>query len=232
MKEEKRILNAIGQADEKFIEEAAPVKSANKKTGWIKWAAAAACLALALAVGSMTGLFGNRADVAVLDNGDKISFVKSDSAGSALSLDMDVFTRELTQEEVKALFAGIPVSAQAVFSGSTGQLLGFTGKTGNVSLTVSTTNVGLRDTIIVGSEQSEQVSGVSVTAGYFLTDANSKGVKTAIYYASFDLGGSKVYVENAGTESQSEEVKNELATVIQKLIETGEFDLSAFEAAE
>jgi hypothetical protein len=46
MKEEKRILNVLGQVDEKYIDEAAPGKKANKKPAWKKWTSIAACLAL------------------------------------------------------------------------------------------------------------------------------------------------------------------------------------------
>lgn len=41
---EKNLLHAIGQIDERFIEEAAP--ATGKKHGWYRWAAAAACLVL------------------------------------------------------------------------------------------------------------------------------------------------------------------------------------------
>lgn len=43
---EKNLLHAIGQIDERFIEEAAP--SAGKKHTWYRWAAAAACLMLVI----------------------------------------------------------------------------------------------------------------------------------------------------------------------------------------
>lgn len=49
MKEEKRILHALGKADEKYIEEAAPGRKANKKFGWIRWASIAACFAVVIA---------------------------------------------------------------------------------------------------------------------------------------------------------------------------------------
>ena len=43
---EKRILNALEQVDEKYIEEAAPAKQKSKKSVWVRWVAAAACLCL------------------------------------------------------------------------------------------------------------------------------------------------------------------------------------------
>lgn len=46
MKEELRILNVLGQVDEKYVEEAAPGRKAKKTSGWIKWGAIAACVAI------------------------------------------------------------------------------------------------------------------------------------------------------------------------------------------
>ena len=48
---EQRILNVLGQVDEVYITEASPGarQSRRRKTGWVKWAAAAACLCLVVA---------------------------------------------------------------------------------------------------------------------------------------------------------------------------------------
>jgi hypothetical protein len=48
---EKRILNVLGQVDEKFIAEAAPGKTISRKPTWGKWGVMAACLCLVV-VGS------------------------------------------------------------------------------------------------------------------------------------------------------------------------------------
>lgn len=50
MKKEKRIMNVIGQVDEKYIEEAAPKKEAKKKLIGFKWTKIAACACLLLAL--------------------------------------------------------------------------------------------------------------------------------------------------------------------------------------
>lgn len=42
---EKRLLNALGQVDEKYIEEAA-LNRHTSKSGWLRWGAVAACLCL------------------------------------------------------------------------------------------------------------------------------------------------------------------------------------------
>jgi len=44
------ILNAIGQIDDSFIEEAAPKVNTIKKRGWVKWGAIAACAVLMLSI--------------------------------------------------------------------------------------------------------------------------------------------------------------------------------------
>lgn len=48
MKKESRILDILGQVDEKYVGEAAPGKKANKKSSWMKWGALAACLCLVI----------------------------------------------------------------------------------------------------------------------------------------------------------------------------------------
>lgn len=107
-------------------------------------------------------------------------------------------------------------------------LIGFKGKIENAKVVISTTDIALLDTKIVGSEESSEVNGTSVTAGYFVTDRNSVGEQNVIYYATFKLGDSTVYVENAGAKTESESVKNDLATIIQELINNGALDLSSF----
>lgn len=224
MKEEKRIMNILGQVDEKYIEEATPGKSASKKTAWIKWTSIAACLALAvvLGVGTLQGRWFSSNDIATLDNGDTINFVKTDAVVG--SLDMDVTTKALTEEETQKLFADLPVVANAVFATADNQLLGIEGTIENIKMVIATSDVPLLDTVIDGSEKSTEIDGVSITAGYFLTDANSKGEQTAIYYATFKLGSSTIYVENSGAKAERKTVKTDLAVAIQELIANGELD--------
>ena len=45
---EKRILDALGQVNEEYIAEAAPTKKMRKRSKWIRWGAAVACLCLVL----------------------------------------------------------------------------------------------------------------------------------------------------------------------------------------
>lgn len=228
MKEAQRILSVLGQVDEKYAAEAATGKKAEKKPTWIRWTSVAACLVLivSLLIGALKGGWLRSSDVAELDNGNTIIFVKCDSAGGSLSLDRDVNTRELTAEEVKTMFGDLPVTAFALFNAADDELIGVDGKIGDMKLIITTSGLPLTDTVVEGIEKNTVVDGVSVIAGYYLTDPNSRGEQTAIYFATFELGSSTVYVENAGARAEREKVKNDLAAVVQELINNGEPDTS------
>lgn len=226
MKEE-RILRALGDVDNQYIKEAEPMKKTRKMNAWQKWASVAACFALVAVIGVgifQSGMFGVKTDIATLDNGETITFVKGDTITS--SMDLDVTARELNDEEIKMLFADLPVTANAYFDTDNHNILGFEGKIDDMKLVVSTQGVKLLDTVIDGNEYASTVGEVSINAGYFVTKANSQGVKTVIYYATFDIVENTVYVEYSGVESESETVKTNLVDTILKLIENGEFDLS------
>ena len=178
-------------------------------------------------------MFGNKTDIATLENGTEIVFVKSEMTASSIDIDGTVTTRQLTEDEIATLFPNLPVTAHAIFktsdmdAGNSPELIGFEGNIGNAKMVISTTNISLLDTEISGNEEISTVNGTSVTAGYFVTDPNSNGEQNAIYYATFKLGDSTIYVENAGAKTESETIKNDLATIIQELINNGALDLSA-----
>lgn len=223
----------LGELDDDIVKGAEiPVK---KKLNWKLWGTMAACLAViaALGIGFHNGIFGSSTDIAALDNGNEIIFVKSNTANSSLDIAANIYTRHLTEEEAHSLFAGLPVTADAIYmkssadAGESQELIGFEGRIGNVKMVVSTSDIQLLDTVIVGKEKSTEVNGTSVTAGYFVTDPNSRGERNAIYYAAFELGDCKIYLENSGAVENSEATKNQLAELIQKLTESGEPDLSS-----
>ena len=225
---EKRILNILSQVDEKYIKEAEPViKTKNKKTG-SKWTYIAACLTLAATL--ITGAFQigkllTNKDIVTLDNGEAITFYKSDIG--ALSLDTNISTgKNLTANEIKRLFVDLPATAFSYFDSEHNNIVGLEGKINNIKIIISKSSFQLFDTEIAGKEKSSTVNGISVNAGYFISKANSKGIKAVIYYTSFKLKDNVIYLENAGEEKDSETVKNELASVTQQLIKIGEFDLN------
>ena len=232
----KKFSDAMSELDTKYVDEALNYKKKAKKPGWIKWGAMAACFAVIAVLGVgvfQSGLFGNKTDIATLENGTEIVFVKSEMTASSIDIDGAVTTRQLTEDEIATLFPNLPVTAHAIFktsdmdAGNSPELIGFEGNIGNAKMVISTTNISLLDTEISGNEEISTVNGTSVTAGYFVTDPNSNGEQNAIYYATFKLGDSTIYVENAGAKTESETIKNDLATIIQELINNGALDLSA-----
>ncbi len=226
-------MKVFGEIEERYVEEAAPVGRAGKagsRAYLVKWGAAAAGFVMAAVFCAGILQFRNKDDIAALENGETITFVKSDMAEGSIQMssDLDVLPRELTGEELDRLFPNLPVTAYAYFNGSGNRLVGLEGRIGNIKLVVSTSGFQLLDTIIEGSEGQSEVNGVPVTAGYFITRPNSRGKKTVIYYASFEMGSCSIYVENAGAEHERENVKNELANIIETLINNGELDLPEF----
>ncbi len=232
----KKFSDAMSELDTKYVDEALNYKKKAKKPCWIKWGTMAACFAVIAVLGVgvfQSGLFGNKTDIATLENGTEIVFVKSEMTASSIDIDGTVTTRQLTEDEIATLFPNLPVTAHAIFktsdmdAGNSPELIGFEGNIGNAKMVISTTNISLLDTEISGNEEISTVNGTSVTAGYFVTDPNSNGEQNAIYYATFKLGDSTIYVENAGAKTESETIKNDLATIIQELINNGALDLSA-----
>lgn len=221
----KNISEAIGNINQKYINEAviyAGELKALRHNKWTKWRAIAACFAIVavLGVGIFQGVFSSRKQIATLDNGNTISFVKSGSGIGQLDISVQIETRDLTVSESKALFNEIPVKAYAVFNSENGSVIGLEGEVSDVKLIVSVPDIMLKDTVIEGEENVSNVNGVSVNAGYFINDKN------AIYYATFKLGENTVYVEHAGAKEESEKIKNEISTVIQNLTVLGEIDLA------
>ena len=91
----KRLLNLIGDVDDKFIEEAASATQ-NPRHGWVKWAALAACLCLIL-----VGAFAFGKDKApVLTPND------SAASGVATLYNDKIYIALISPEECKAV--GLP----------------------------------------------------------------------------------------------------------------------------
>ncbi|MGN0299219.1 MAG: hypothetical protein ACI4C1_08590 [Lachnospiraceae bacterium] len=224
-----RLANTLGYIDDKLISEAAnSTRIRKQQTRWLKWSAAAACFILAavLIIGILQGkLFGNNTHIATLENGNTLAFVKTDSVGiGQFDMERDMEGRKLTDSEIDLLFEQMPVSGTVYFNNENNQFAALEGKLGNVTLTITAPGVSIADTIIVGEEQTSEVDGVSVAAGYFITRANSKGKRNIIYYATFELGENIIYVEYAGSTDDSTAVRTEIAAAIQDLIHHGEIN--------
>ena len=130
----KKFSEAMSELDSKYVDEAISYKKKAKKPVWAKWGAIAACFVAVTVLGVglfQSGLFGSHTDIATLNNGEKIVFVKSDNVGGSLALDVDVTTKPLTEDETLALFSDLPVTANAIFlnsdidAGGSQELIGF-----------------------------------------------------------------------------------------------------------
>lgn len=231
----KKFSEAMSEVDNKYVDEAVNYKKKTKKPLWAKWGAAAVCMMAVAVLGTVlfqSGLFGNHMDSVTLENGKKVVFVKSDVSAGRLSLAIDIDARKLSKKEVRSLFGDLPVKAYAIYTsrnmdpGNPQELIGFEGRFGNVEMVISVSDIPLVDTEILGTEETTEINGTGVVAGYCITDPNSRGEQNVIYYAAFEMGNCKVYLENC--EDDRETTKNQLAEAIQKLTENGELDLTRY----
>ena len=77
---EKKLLRALGNVDNQYIKEAEPMKKTSKITNRQKWVSVAACFVLVAVIGVgvfQSNLFGTKNDIATLDGGETITFVKT-----------------------------------------------------------------------------------------------------------------------------------------------------------
>lgn len=219
---EKQFSEAMAALDDRYISEAAKYPTKKKHSRAVRWLSVAACLVLVAALGIVIlqggELFG---DTVELQNGEVLRFANVDSVGIA-SIDADVTVQKLSQAQVQQLFPDMQAHADAIFAAADDRLLGIEGQVGKIKLIVSCSDVPLLDTVLLGEETTSTVNGVPVTAGRFVTDKNSRGERTAIYYAAFQLGESTFYIENAGDYGAREAVKTELADILQTILKNGE----------
>jgi hypothetical protein len=221
------------------------VHTTNKIFNWKRLAPIAACFVLAVAlvavVGNNAGWFGEKAFVADMGSSGTLNFYKGGSFGDAsFAWDADwgeQISRELTAEESDILFGDLGVTGYAIFRSTDSSLMHFEGKIGeteglspeDVRINLSAYRFPITDDIVEGNEEVSQINGVPVTAGYFVTDANSKGEKTIIYFASFVTENVTVYVHLGGAEVNSDALRAEIGDVINKLTQSPP-DVSAISA--
>jgi hypothetical protein len=197
---------------------------------WKRLAPIAACLVFAVALvgvlGNNAGWFGSKVLSTQVD-GNTLNFRKANLFGSdsTIAFDFDVVSRELTPDEATILFGDMPITALATFHSQTGVLVHLEGKVGDTKVILATEGTAVTDTVIQGNENTSNISGTPVTAGYFVTGANSKGVKNIIYFTTFSLSDTTVYLELGGAEVDSDALRTEIANVTLKIIQNGAANL-------
>ncbi len=230
------LLSCIGDADPKYIENAErkarpQTKSAKKRTNRIlRLAPVAACLVMIMAI---TAIFGNNAGwfnskvYTVELGGGTLNFYKSGAAGLGDLAFGDVTSRDLTQEENKVLLGELAdVELHGRFNAEDGALVHVEGKIGETKIIFGAHGFTLADTVIETDRSTSEINGISVSAGYFITKANSQGIKNIIYLASFQLGDTSVYVELGGAEANSENLRETISDLINRLTKLEMIDLS------
>ena len=120
------------------------MKKTSKITNRQKWVSVAACFVLVAVIGVgvfQSNLFGTKNDIATLNDGETITFVKNDLSQSSINL--NVTTRPLSDAEIEMLFADLPVTADAYFDADNHNILGFEGKIDDTRMVVSKQGVNL-----------------------------------------------------------------------------------------
>lgn len=167
-----------------------------------------------------------------------LSFNKAGSHTAANIAIPGHFWQELTDEELKAVFPALTnthgITATANFQSDKSGASLFNIDAHAVSAAGLKTYIQLAAGEVVldyrfdVKTKASDVLGTPVTAGYFETEPNSKGLKNIIYFATFKLSGVCYYVELGGAEAEKEALKNEISELIGLLIKGGAADLNVF----
>jgi hypothetical protein len=164
---------------------------------------------------------------------------KAESMLSASVIIPGHFWRELTPEEQSRVFPGLSdmydlratVNFQSDDSGASLYSIDAHAapKGGPESYIKIAPGEATVDYIIDGEIKDSDVLGTAVSAGFFETKPNSKGLKKVIYFASFKMSGLGYYVELGGSESEKEKLLEEFSSLVGLLIRGGPADVSLFD---
>lgn len=197
----------------------------------------AACFILVIAVTAFMGVhnnwFGTKSYTVTLDNGNTLVFGNGSPKGAAeFAYDYEVRDRALTAEELQTLFPALNYNAgngypHAVFKADTGEMLRLETTMDGVSIHLAKEGLPATDTVIVSEESTADINGITVKTGYFVTDANSKGIRTAIFFAEFQMNKTVIYLELAGNEQDSEQLSKKLSDTAYNMIISNAPDISA-----
>lgn len=148
------------------------------------------------------------------------------------------FWQELTDDELKAVFPHLTethtITATANFQSNGSRASLFNIDAHAVSSAGLKTYIQLAPGEVVldyrfdVEAKASDVLGTAVTAGYFETRPNSKGLRDVIFFAAFKLSDIAYYVELGGTEAEKEALKNEISEIVGLLIKGGAADIDVF----
>lgn len=175
------------------------------------------------------GWFGSKGYTVNLANGDSIVYHIGSTNVASIHVGYPVSSRKLTDAELDAILPETTERRSAIgtFREENGELLRVEGKLGDATIIFAQDNFPISDVVLEGNESSSSVNGIPVTTGYFVTSPNSRGEQSAIFFASFSIGNTNVYVECYGDKSDADAVSQETADLIFSIITKGEPDFSA-----
>lgn len=159
-------------------------------------------------------------------------------AGAQSAADIDIpghFWQELTEDELTAILPGLSdthsITATANYRSNENGAALFNIDAHAVSASGSKAYIQIApgeviiDYILEGDAKTSDVLGTEVTAGYFKSRRNSKGIRNVIYFASFKLSDIAYYVELGGEEAESEAFREEITELVGLLVQGGAADL-------
>lgn len=197
----------------------------------------AACFILVIAVTAFIGVqqnwFGAKNYTVTLENGEKLVYGNGSPKGAAdYAYNYEVKSRALTSDELHTLFPEMNDITKnkfpyATFKADTGEMLRLETILDDIHIHLAKSGLPATDTIIGGEESTADINGTTVKTGYFITDANSKGIKTAIFFAEYDMNNTTIYVELAGNEQDSEQLSEKLSDTVYSMIISNAPDISA-----
>lgn len=162
-------------------------------------------------------------------------FNKADGQAADKSLIPGHFWQELTADEIKAVFPTIKntrnIKATANFQSDENGIALYNIDAHAISDSGLKTHIQLAPYELVldysfdSEAKSSDVLETTVTAGYYETAPNSKGLKNIICFAAFKLSDIAYYVELSGTEANKKVIENEISEIIGLLIEGGAADI-------
>jgi hypothetical protein len=158
-----------------------------------------------------------------------LNYYKSGAVTKESDMSWGVATqgRKLTNNENMILFKDlVGVTANGIFNTNSKSLLHVFGKFGKTTILFSAPGLPLTDTIIVADEKLSEINGIPISAGYFITKANSKGIKNIIYFASFTLNDVSVFVKCGGAKYEKDNLRGEITRVIVQLVNNSAPDFS------
>ena len=167
---------------------------------------------------------------------ETLNFYEIESIGVAgIVFDVNTTGRFLTGEEDNILFGDLPftmpVASYGTFSEYDGRLLNVESREGAPSVILSADGIPTGLFVLVDDQENKysELNGISVFAGYSITDENNDGERYIQYLTVFELNGESVFLRNGGLfdEDKSERLKSEIVSLTEAFIKRGTTNLFA-----